>query len=236
MSHLFHIVLVDPLINLMVLAYRYIPDIGVVIILITVIVRLLLLPSFHKSLKAQKAMTELQPKLNHLREKHKDDKVAQSQAIMALYQEHKVSPLGSCLPLLVQLPLLIALYQVFILGLGGSELQTYLYPWVHNPGVLNPRFFDLVDLSKPSIIFGVVAGIAQFVQSKMMVASQSGAVMDTTQKALQIQTVYVFPILTVLLSIKLPAGLPLYWIVTTLFAIGQQYYIMKGNKPKTEVV
>ncbi|MEK7075789.1 MAG: YidC/Oxa1 family membrane protein insertase, partial [Patescibacteria group bacterium] len=121
-------------------------------------------------------------------------------------------------------------------GLGGSELQTYLYPWVHNPGILDPTFFNLVDLSKPSIIFGVVAGIAQFVQSKMMVSSQSGATMDTTQKALQIQTVYVFPILTVLLSIKLPAGLPLYWIVTTLFAIGQQYYIMKGNKPKVEVV
>ncbi|MHB8871080.1 MAG: YidC/Oxa1 family membrane protein insertase [Candidatus Doudnabacteria bacterium] len=226
----------NPLINLMVLGYQYIPDIGVVIILITVVVRLLLLPSFHKSLKAQRAMTELQPKLNDLREKHKEDKVAQSQAIMALYQEHKVSPLGSCLPLLIQLPLLIALYRVFILGLGGSELQSYLYPWVHNPGVLDPTFFNIVNLSKPSIIFGVVAGIAQFIQSKMMVSSQSGTTMDTTQKALQIQTVYVFPVLTVLLSIKLPAGLPLYWIVTTLFAIGQQYYIMKGNKPKVEVV
>lgn len=233
MGNLFHTILVQPLLNLLVISYNFIPDIGVAIILITLVVRLLLLPSFHKSLKSQKAMSDLQPKLTEMREKHKDSKEAQAKAMMDLYKEHKVNPLSSCLPLLVQLPLLIALYQVFILGLGNSDLQSNLYSFVNNPGQLSPSFLGLIDLSKPNIVFGIVAGIAQFIQSKMMM--KTNVATDTATKALAIQTVYVLPVLTVLISIKLPAGLPLYWIITTLFAIAQQYYIMRTSK-KMELV
>ncbi len=229
MGNLFHVVLVQPLLNLLVVFYNIIPDTGVAIILITLIVRLLLLPSFHKSLKSQKAMTDLQPKLNAMREQHKDNKEAQAKAMMDLYKEHKVNPLASCLPLLIQLPLLFALYRVFIFGLGTQDLQAQLYSFVHNPGHLNPVFLGLTDLSKPNIYFGIVAGLLQFIQSKMMVKTQSNS--DATAKAMAIQTVYMLPALTVLISLKLPAGLPLYWMVTTLFAIGQQYYIMKTTKP-----
>ncbi len=229
MTHWFFLILTQPLLNLLVWLYNYIPDIGVVIILLTVIVRLLLMPSFHKSLKSQRAMTQLQPRLNEVREKHKDNKELQAKAIMELYKEHKVSPLGSCLPILIQLPLLIALYRVFIIGLNGSELQQYLYPFVHNPGSINPFFLHFIDLSKPNIWLGIVAGLAQFVQSKMMVPPPSKN-NDVTANALAVQTVYILPLLTIFISLRLPAGLPLYWIVTTLFAIGQQYYIVRRNK------
>ena len=232
MGHFFFLILIQPILNLLVLMYRYIPDIGVVIILLTVVIRLLLMPSFHKSLKAQKQMTALQPMLNEVREKHKNDKEKQAKAIMELYKEQNVSPFGSILPLLIQLPLLIALYKVFILGLGGKDLQEFLYPFVHNPGTISPYFLHFINLAKPNIYLGIVAGAAQFIQSKMMIPPPSKN-NDATANALAVQTVYILPLLTVFISLRLPAGLPLYWLVTTLFAVGQQYYIMKTNKITT---
>src|SRR3989338_6616349 len=129
MINFFNQILVYPLLNLLVFFYNFIPDIGVVIILVTVLVRLALLPSFHKSLKHQKALQDLQPKMNEIKEKHKDDKEQQAKAMMELYKVHKVNPLSSCLPLLLQLPLLIALYQVCIRSLDGSKLNG-LYSFV----------------------------------------------------------------------------------------------------------
>jgi YidC/Oxa1 family membrane protein insertase len=225
---MFHTILVQPLLNLLVLIYNFIPDIGVGIILLTIIIRLLLMPSFHKSLKSQRQMAEMQPKLNELREKHKGNKEAEAKAMMDFYKENKTNPFASCLPLLVQLPLLIALYQVFVLGLNGHSLDKELYHWVHNPGNISPMFLHFVDLSKPNIFFGIIAGVAQYFQSRLMMPK--GGQQDATMKALSIQTLYLLPAITILFSLKLPAGLPLYWIVTTLFAIGQQYYIMKINK------
>src|SRR3989344_455659 len=165
MIALYNSIIYYPLLNLLVFFYNIIPghDIGVVIILLTLLIRVALAPSFHKSLKSQSAMNALQPKLTELREKHKDNKEAQAKAMMDLYKEHKINPLSSCLPLLIQLPILIALYFVFTQALG-NELGT-LWSFVQNPGVINP-FFLGIDLSKPSIVLGILAGAAQFWQSK----------------------------------------------------------------------
>lgn len=174
-------------------------------------------------------MNDLQPKLAELREKYKGDKEGEAKAMMALYSEHKINPFSSCLPLLVQLPILIGLYQVFRTALGGHELSG-LYNFIKSPLGISPLFLHLVDLSKPSIVFGVIAGLAQFWQSKMMMAKTTPAT-DPTAKIMQAQTTYMLPLLSVFISLKLPAGLPLYWIVTTLFAIGQQYYIIRKQQP-----
>ena len=171
-------------------------------------------------------MNDLQSKLNEMREKHKDNKEAQAKAMMELYKEHKINPLSSCLPLLIQLPILIALYFVFTQALG-NQLGS-LWSFVRNPGNINPYFLG-IDLAKPSWILGVIAGAAQFWQSKMMLPKTPGA--DATAKAMQLQTTYVLPVVSAVIAIKLPAGLPLYWIVTTLFAVGQQYYIMRKQQP-----
>jgi YidC/Oxa1 family membrane protein insertase len=230
-GHFFHIVLIQPLVNLLVLGYRFIPDVGVVIILVTILVRLILAPSFHKSLKSQRKMAVLQPKLNELREKHKDNKEAQAKAMMDLYREHKINPAGSCLPLLIQLPLLIALYQVFRIALGTATVGPYLYSFVHDPGTMNPYFLHIVNLAKPSIALGIIAGISQYFQSRMMLPKEPNT--DPTQKMLATQTLYIFPILSIFISLRLPAGLPLYWITTTLFAVVQQYYIIKNHPPQS---
>ena len=221
-----------PLLNLLVFFYNILPghDIGVVIILLTVLIRLALAPSFHKSLKSQKAMNDLQPKLNELRERHKDDKEKQARAMMELYREHKINPLSSCLPILIQLPILIALYQVFRVALGGHELVG-LYSFVHAPANINPKFLNLIDLSKPSYVFAILAGVAQFWQSKLMMPKATPGGQDATARAMSLQMTYALPAVSVLVAWKLPAGLPLYWVVTTLFAVGQQYYILRKSKP-----
>lgn len=219
-----------PLLNLLVFLYNYIPDIGVVIVLLTVLIRLILAPSFHKSLKSQKAMADLQPKLNSIRETHKTDKEAQAKAMMELYKEHKINPFSSCLPLLIQLPILIALYQVFSKALGNH--LSGLYSFVQRPEVINPYFLNILDLSKPSPVLAIMAGALQFWQSKMMMP-KAGSAQDSTAKAMQVQTTYVLPVISIVIAWTLPAGLPLYWVVTTLFAIGQQYYINK--KTTTEI-
>jgi len=233
-SIIYNEVIYRPLLNLLVFFYNIIPghDIGIVIVALTIFIRLLLAPSFHKSLKSQKAMNDLQPKLNEMREKHKNDREAQAKAMMDLYREHKINPFSSCLPLLIQLPILIGLYQVFRNALGGQQL-TGLYSFVRYPGVIDPYFLGFINLSVPNLALGVVAGIAQFWQSKLMMPkSQPGT--DVTTRALQMQTTYILPLFSVIIALKLPAGLPLYWIITTVFAIAQQYYIMRKPKPVSQ--
>jgi YidC/Oxa1 family membrane protein insertase len=225
LTTIYNTIIYHPLLNLLVFFYNYIPDFGVVIILITLLIRLILAPSFHKSLKSQQAMNALQPKLNEVKERHKDNKEAQAKAMMDLYKEHKVNPFSSCLPLLVQLPILIALYQVFRNGLGNK--LDGLYSFIVRPEHINPYFLHFLDLSKPSIALGVVAGLAQFWQSKLMMPKTQGQ--DSTQKIMAMQTTYILPVISAIIAIKLPAGLPLYWIVTTLFAVAQQYYIIKKH-------
>lgn len=232
-GHIFNLILVYPLLNLLVFFYHYIPDIGVVIILLTVLIRLILLPSFHKSLKAQKAMTELQPKMNALKEKFKGDREAEAKAMMELYKEHEVNPLGSCLPLLLQLPILIALYQVFIRSLSGDKLVG-LYSFVHAPESINPVFLHFLNLADKNVPMAVIAGVLQYFQSRLMLPKVPST--DPTARMLTYQTLYFLPAVTIVLGFTFPAGLTLYWVVTTLFGIGQQYYILRKEEKAVEKV
>lgn len=223
-GQIFNQVLIYPLLNLLVFFYNYIPDVGVVIILLTVIVRLILLPSFHRSLKHQKALADLQPKMNEVREKYKDDKERQAKALMELYAIHKVNPLSSCLPLLIQLPILIALYQVFIRSLNGGDLVG-IYSFVPRPDHIDPMFLHLINLKDKNFWMPAIASLLQYWQSKITMPKTPSQ--DQMSKMMSMQAMYMFPILTFFIGLQLPAGLTLYWIVTTLFGIGQQYYILR---------
>jgi YidC/Oxa1 family membrane protein insertase len=242
----FQTLLVDPLYNLLVFLYDVIPgqDVGIAIIILTIIVKLLLAPLSMKSLKAQKALQDLQPKIDEVRKKYKDDREKQSKELMKVYSTNKVNPLSSCLPLLVQFPILIGLYRVFIDGFTEINPER-LYPFVQNPGMIDPVFMSLVDLSQPFIAFALVAGALQFVQAKMFQSKQAAQKKEKDTKAVSTdkksptedalnmssmvtkQLMYFMPIITVVIAVGLPSALALYWSVSTLFAIGQQWYIMK---------
>src|SRR3989344_1808032 len=156
MSHLFTPILYQPLLNLLVFFYTMVPahDIGVAIVLWTIIIKLLLYPFSRQSIRGQRALQRLQPKLNEVKERYKNDREAQAKAMMALYKEEKVNPLSSCLPLLIQLPILLAVFQVFQSGLHNGSLDL-LYPFVANPGNLNPISFGLIDLAKPNLVLAL---------------------------------------------------------------------------------
>lgn len=208
-------------------------SVGWSIIMLTVLIRLILLPSSLKAAKSTTKIQALQPKMNEIKEKYKDDKQKQTEEMAKLYKTEGASPLGSCLPLLIQLPVLLILYRVFRIGLDTSRYD-YLYSFTPRPEVLHPIFFG-IDLSKPEHwILPILAGALQLLLSIMTmpktVPNASGKV-DPTQ-AMTKQMTYLFPIMTVFIARSLPAALALYWVITTLFGIGQQWYVNKKLKPQ----
>lgn len=228
---IFNETLYRPLFNLLIWIYNIIPghDFGVAIILLTVFLRLVLYPLSHKALKSQKALQELQPKIKEIQKKHKN-KEEQAKATMAFYKENKVSPFSGCLPILVQLPLLIALYQVFLKGFNAENLEV-LYSFVSNPGSVNPMFLGLVNLANPSPIFAILAGFSQFLQSKAMFKQKKGADaggLGDFSKIMSKQMTYMMPLFLVFIAWNLPSGLALYWIVTMLFSLLQQLVVNKS--------
>ena len=243
MIQLFNVVLFQPLLNLLVFLYNIVPyhDLGVAIILLTIIIKAVLYPLASQSIKSQKSLQDLQPKIEEIKKQHKDNKEGQAKALMELYKNNKVNPFSSCLPLLIQLPFLIAVYQVFQRGLNAKSLDL-LYPFVANPGVLNPVSFGFLDLNKPQIALAVLTGLAQFWQTKMMITKKPpaevkkspGAKDEDMMAMMNKQMLYFMPVMTVFIGIILPSGLVLYWLVMTLLTVFQQELVFKKQK-KAEV-
>lgn len=204
-------------------------DLGLGIIVLTVVIRFLFFPLSIKSQRSQKALNAINPHIQAIKEKHKNDKAAQGAAMMELYKEHNINPVAGCLPLLIQLPILIALYQVFIAGLNPQSFSL-LYPFVSNPGTINPLFLGFINISSSNIFLALLAGVLQFIQAKQSVAymkSSGGA--NPQMSALNTQMLYFFPIMIVVIGWNIQAGLILYWIATTLFSIGEQFYLRKSK-------
>ena len=225
---IFHEVLYRPLFNGLVFLYNVVPyhDFGIAIILLTLIIRFILYPLNQKALKSQKALSELQPQIKEIQSKYKADRVKQSQALMEFYKTKGINPASGCLPLLVQLPVLIALYQVFLNGLKPESLKS-LYYFVSRPELINTKFLGLIDLSQSNYGLAILAGALTFVQSKMMVPSVKSANPGDFSTMMSRQMVYLMPVITLIIAWKLPAGLALYWVVITLFGVVQQYFVNK---------
>lgn len=237
MGSLYHELIYRPIFNLLIWLYNVIPghDIGIAIIVLTILIKVVLYPLSLKSIKAQRELQEIQPLMEEIKQKHKDNKELLGKELMALYKKHNVNPAGSCLPLLIQLPFLIAVYQVFYNGLK-PEAITQLYSFINNPGTINFQFLHLIDLSKAFIPLAIIVGIVQFWQAKMMVVTKQPAVPSAKDESMMAnmnkQMMYLMPVMTVVIGFQLPSGLILYWLVTTLLTIGQQYFFFsKHHKP-----
>ena len=250
LSFIYNEILYYPLFNLMVFFYNVIPgqDIGVAIIMVTLLVRFALYPMNSKAIKSQRAMQAIQPEMKKIQKKYKENKEKQAKELMALYQRRKVNPFSGCLPLLIQFPILIALYHVFINGFKNESLAI-LYPFVANPGHLNPISFGIVDLSEVSVWIALIAASLQYFQTKMLMGqkknkedkkedkNQEKTAEEKTQdfaQAMTKQMIYVLPVLTFVFAMSFPSGLALYWAVTALFAIVQQHIVMKKRKKEEE--
>lgn len=250
MIHLLYQIFVQPAINIIVIFYSFIPyhDFGIAVILLTILVRIIVWPLQSKTLRNQKALNIIQPDIKKIQAKYKNDPTKMNSMLMELYKEKEVNPLSSCLPSLIQLPLLFALFYAIrhfahadfinITNHTATGLWSQLYGFVRNLDTVktalghtfSTSMFGLINLAKPSWALAVVAGIAQFFQTKMLMPKQN---LDASQKMLT-QTIYIFPALTIIIGLSFPAALPLYWIVTTAAAILQQYLIMGRDIEKLE--
>ena len=224
MGTLFHLALTQPLFNLLVVLYKYVTveDLGLAIILLTVIVRLLLYPVFYKGLKSQTLIQKIQPEVQRVQKQFKDDKQKQAEQLMALYKENKVNPFSSLLYVLIQLPILIAVYRIFFHGLT-TDTFTNLYSFVSAPATVSHIFLGVIDIAKPSIVIVVIAALAQYWQSRLSIAKQSNQGQSGMQRAM----VYMAPLLTLLVLPRLSAAVGLYWATSALFSVAQQYLINK---------
>lgn len=226
MGALFNEILYRPLLNAVVFLYNIIPgsDFGIAIAVLTIAIRVIFLPLTLKTMRSQKALNDIQPKIKDIREKHKNDQAAQSAAILKAYRDHKVNPFAGCLPLLIQIPVLLALYRAFASGIS-AESFSLLYSFIQQPGTIDTTSFGFIDINAKNYFLTIIAGFAQFIQIKTTMASSSGASKEV--QAMNSQMMYLFPIIIVVVGWSLPAGLMIYWIVATLASIGEQVYIKK---------
>lgn len=240
MGELFNVILYQPLVNLLVGLYDLFPwgGLGLAIILLTVLVKTLVLPLTYKTLKAQKELQEIQPKINEIKEKYKNDKETQAKELMNVYKHHNVNPFASCLPTIIQLFVFIALSQVLYTGVKTID-PAMLYPFIHNPGVMNHSFL-FMDLGAVSIPLAILCALMQYVQAKQMVqtrppkiAREGSASLDEDMTAsMNKMTVTVLPIMMLFMGIfTLPGGTMLYIFVST-FLTWLMYAFFVKPKPE----
>lgn len=233
MSYIFQTFFYQPVLNLLVFIYNIVPghDLGVAIVLLTVVIKLILLPLSKQSIKSQKALQDLQPKIDEIKKKYANKKEEQGRAMMALYKDNKVNPFSSCLPLLIQFPFLIAVFRLFRTGFDNGNLNL-VYSFVGRPEAIHTLSLGFLELSKPNIVLAILAGAAQFWQAKMMMTKKPEIkIPDSKDEGMAAimnkQMLYFMPAFTVFIGLTLPGGLTLYWFVTTLLTALQQLYIFK---------
>ncbi len=224
-SSFFYHALTQPLVNLLVFFYNTIAlrDLGFAIIILTLFIRLLLFPLFHKSTRQQIILQRIQPRLKEIQKEFKDDRVKQTEAMMALYAEHGVNPFSGFLFLLVQIPILIALYRIFLRDLAAGTLVG-LYSFIADPGVLHSTLFGLINLNERSILMVALAAILQFIQARMALPPRNATSPSPAEAAAR-NMVVVAPLITLIIFYRLPAAVSLYWVVSSLFTIAQQWIV-----------
>lgn len=234
MIELFRTILYIPLLNALVFLYETVAlqDLGIAIILMTLAIRIILYPLFGKAVRHNLALQRIQPKVKKLQDEHKHDRVKQGEELMRLYKTEGVNPFAGFFILLIQLPILIALFQLSI-NIVKPDALASLYSFIPSPdGPLNTVFLGLINLSEPDIFMVVLAAVAQFVQGKLSLARAPQKTKDLSpMEQVGRQMVYVAPVMTLVLFANFPAAIGLYWLTTTLASIVQQWLINREFPP-----
>lgn len=263
MGEIWNTFLFHPLVNALIFLYQIIGNFGLAIIVLTVLLRIVLTPLTLPSLKAAQKMAALAPELAKLKKKYEKDKQKLAQAQMDLYKKNGVNPAAGCLPQIIQIIILIALYQAFaqVLQANGdviNKLNQILYsPLKLLEGSQFNLSFLYLNLTKPDTFmvsgipipgfFLILAALTQFLSSKMMqpqvvkeeqVAKKTEEKKDDIATSMQGQMLYLFPLMTIFIGFSFPSGLVLYWFVFSAFQLGQQYLVSGwgGLKPWVEKI
>jgi len=234
-SNFFNTAFYDPLYNTLVALVALVPgsDVGVAVILLTIIIRLILLPFSLSAARTQRAMKELEPKLKELKETHKGDKEKEAVETLALYREAKVNPFGSILIALIQIPILLALYWVFTSEPFPAVNLARLYDFTPVPASASLFFLGIISVAGKSMILAVLAGITQFYQAHLalsgtMKPSDTKGMQGDFQRIIGMQLKYVFPFLIAVISYTTSGAVALYFITTNLAGAVQELYVRRA--------
>jgi len=241
-GQIWNLILYKPLLNILALLVSVIPggDLGVAVIILTILVKVALLPLSQRSIKNQAKMKLLEPEMNKIKASGAT-KEEQAKQTMELYKKYKTNPFSGCLLVLIQLPIILALYYVFLKGIKFDSGS--LYSFVSVPPKISMNFLGFWDISGKSLILAILAGVSQFFQAYFMPKAPTatvGAKKDESlqasfAKSMNMQMKYVFPFVVALIAYRVSGAIALYWVVSNIFIIGQQIYVKRKSK-LTEIV
>jgi YidC/Oxa1 family membrane protein insertase len=253
MLNFFNAVFYDPLYNGLVLLIDILPsaDVGIAVIILTLLVKVLILPLSIKATRTQMKLKVLEPKIKELQTTYKDKREEQALKMMEMYREAKVNPFSSIFLLLIQLPIIIALYIVFARG-GLPDIDPErLYSFVPFPENVNMNFLGLIDVAGKSVVLACIAGVAQFTQSHLLLSAQNKkkkelkveekteekkepSFKDELAKSMNLQMRYVFPFIIGFIAYTISGAVALYFIVSSLVTIAQEVFVQRRLRAESE--
>lgn len=238
MTTFFNTFFYEPLYNGLVFLISVMPgaDVGLAVIVLTLLVKIIILPLSHKSVASQAKMRSIEPEMKRVKEQHKD-KQEQARQVMDLYKKHGVNPFSGCFLMLVQLPVIFALYWVFFKGLAHNIDQSLLYSFVVAPEQVSMHFLGFIDMSQKNIILAALAGISQYFQMKLSmppIPKDDGekkkgemSFKDEFAKNMNLQMRYMLPGIVFFVAYSISSAVALYWLVSNLFSIGHELVVKR---------
>jgi len=241
MSALWNTVFYEPIYNILIFIIDHITfgDVGFAIILVTIIIKLILSPLTKKSIKSQILMKRMEPELKQIK-KDFPNKEEQAKKTFELYKKYGTNPFSGCLVVILQLPVIFALYYVFYKGLSIDT--SIIYSFVQIPTNLHTNFLGLIEMASHNLFLGIFAGITQFVQGylsspvkpkKIEIVKEKGAIdepktfQEQLSDSMQMNVRYILPVFIAFIAWKISAAVALYWIVSNIFTIVQEWYIRR---------
>ncbi len=241
-TQFFTIVFYQPLYNGLIFLFDLLPwaGAGLVVILFTIIVKLVLFPLAMRATYAQMEMKEIEKDLRVIKEKYKEDKEQQTLKTVELYKEKNINPFAGFFVLIIQLPIIIALYRVFLKSGLPQVDMTQLYHFVSAPAHIAMNFLFISDIAQKSVFLALLAGISTFFQIKYATPADlegKGADKNSTaemMKSFQTQMKYFFPVLVFFISWSISAAISLYWVTSNVFTVLQELYFRKRVRGGTK--
>ena len=224
-----------PMYNGLILLMDALPfiDVGIAVILFTIIIKLLLFPLSKKAVKTQIEMKRIAPELEELKTAYKDDQQEYAKQMLALYKKHDINPFSSILLMLIQIPIIISLYYVFLKGLPVVDVNI-LYSFVREPFFIDTNFLGLHDIStSKGVWLALAAAVSSFFQMRFSVpipekkTKARESFKDDLARSMSIQMRYIFPIVIFFIAYNVIGVVALYWITSNIFTIGQEIYIRR---------
>lgn len=241
-ANIWNAVLYHPLLNALAFLISIIPggDVGVAVIVLTILVKVVLFPLSQKSIESQAEMNILTPELNKIKASGAS-KEEQAKLTFDLYKKHKVNPFSGCLLVLIQIPVIFALYYVFSRGIKFNT--GLLYYFIHIPEHTNMMFLGILDIGGKSLVLAILAGVSQYLQAYFMPKPAANppsngvtaSFSESFAKSMSMQMKYIFPFIVAFIAYRISGAVALYWITSNLFMVAQQIYVKREKIFKTVI-